>query len=81
MTKTLSERLTWNGQESAEYPYCLQIELSNLKMVSFPIRDLELALSRVTGMSKSLHAQGWPILPDSREVEAAVNRLVSASSN
>jgi hypothetical protein len=79
VAKTLSERLPWSGFECSLYPYCLQIELSSMKMGKFPISDLERALTEATGMCKSLTAQGWPILPDSVEAEATVKQLIAES--
>lgn len=81
VAKTLSERLPWDGAECVDYPYCLHIDLSSMEMVSFPIRDLELALTETTGICKSLTAQGWPILPDTLNAEAAVNQLVKGVNN
>lgn len=78
-TKSLSARLPWCGFECSLYPYCLQIDLSSMKMVKFPISDLEDVLTKVSDMSKSLTAQGWPILPNTEEALRAVNQLISSS--
>jgi hypothetical protein len=60
-----------------DYPFCFEINMKTLRNADIPLDEVEHQLRTHAGLQKSLHAQGWTMIPDSERAEEIINALVS----
>lgn len=76
IAQSASGRLANLDEEKATYPNYFVVDLTTVKEVDFLVADLESAMHKDAGVTKSIAvSQGWVRLPDTAAALSVVERL------